>query len=87
MSTAPAFCHLPSLPGRDALLPPRPQFALPGLPDVLVLVGMPALAVLACPLLLRVLPELSLWEVRAAERLVFRRTTHEADVVVVARPS
>lgn len=72
---------------RDAPLPPMPLFPLPGLLDVLVLAGLPALVLLAYLLLLRAVPELSLWEVRAAERLVVRHTAHEAEVVVVARPS
>lgn len=75
------------VPARDVPLAPLPPFPLPGLLDLLIVVGLPALVLLAYLLLPRVVPPLSGWEVRATQRLVVAREAHEAEVVVVARPS
>lgn len=73
----PAPAEIPSLP---APLWPDPL-------DLLIVVGALAAVGLLCLLALRLLPPISLWERRWAERLVVERRVLAAEVEVVARPS
>ncbi len=76
----------PVLP-HDAPLPPLPAFPLPGLLDLLVVVGMPATVVLLGLLVLRLLPPLALWELRTVDLLTVHEPLARTQVVVVGKPS
>ncbi len=73
--------------------PPRPELdqvpaaQWPGLPEVLVLLGMPAAALLLYLLALRLLPAVSLWEYRAGALLEVERPYLKTRVPVIAKPS
>ena len=75
----------PVLP-HDAPLPPLPAFPLPGLLDLLIVVGMPSGVVCLGLLVLRLLPPLALWELRAVELLTVREPLARTQVVVIGKP-
>ena len=76
----------PVLP-HDAPLPPLPSFPLPGPLDLLILVGMPAAVLLLGLLVLRLLPPLALWELRAVDLLTVEEPLARTRVAVVGKPS
>jgi hypothetical protein len=76
----------PVLP-HDAPLPPLPAFPLPSLLDLLIVVGMPAAVLCLGLLVLRLLPPLALWELRAVELLTVHEPLARARVAVVGKPS
>lgn len=71
----------------DAPLPPLPAFPLPGLLDLLIVVGLPAAVVCLGLLVLRLLPPLALWELRAVDLLTVHEPLARTRVVVVGKPS
>ena len=76
----------PVLP-HDAPLPPLPAFPLPGLLDLLIVVGMPAAVLCLGLLVLRLLPPLALWELRAVDLVTVHEPLARARVAVVGKPS
>lgn len=76
----------PALP-HDAPLPPLPAFPLPGLLDLLVVIGIPAAVLCLGLLLLRLLPPLALWELRAVALLTVHEPLARVSVAVVGKPS
>ena len=82
-----SVAHLPHEATRAAELPPLPATQYPGLLDLLVLLGGPAAVLLLYFLALRLLPGVSRWEHRWAERLRVERPYVETEVEVVARPN
>jgi len=76
----------PVLP-HEAPLPPLPAFPLPGLLDLLIVVGLPAAVLCLGLLVLRLLPPLPLWEGRAVDLLTVEEPLARARVAVVGKPS
>ena len=76
----------PVLP-HDAPLPPLPAFPLPGLLDLLIVVGMPAAVLCLGLLVLRLLPPLALWELRSVDLVTVHEPLARARVAVVGKPS
>jgi hypothetical protein len=68
-------------------LPPLPPTVYPSLPDILIMLGMPAAAALLYLLALRLVPPVSLWEWNGARLLTVERPYVEAEVAVLAKPS
>jgi hypothetical protein len=74
-------------PVRDRLEAVPQALPLPGLADVLVLVGVPAAVLLLVVLLLRRLPAISTWEAREAALLRRERPFVRTRVAVIGKPS
>lgn len=81
-----SVAYLPHARIVSSEVPPLPTTRWPGLPDVLILLGVPAAVGLLGLVAMRFVPVISEWERRWGERVRVERRFAETRVEVVARP-